>query len=115
MMLWNFGQYYSSMSVLPSAKYGMFEGLCFCLHVAKLDHNIQVFMVGISMDEKCKYICCKVLSLYVGPPQTKDALSVELGEFRTSAMNSLGNSEYWNNLQNAVTSTFSHFSINFSN
>ena len=45
----------------------------------------------------------------------KDALSVELGEFRTSAMNSLGNSEYWNNLQNAVTSTFSHFSINFSN
>ena len=41
----------------------------------------------------------------------KDALSVELGEFRTSAMNSLGNSEY--NLQNAVTSTFSHFSNNF--
>ena len=46
MMLWNFGQYYSSMSVLPSAKYGMFEGLCFSLHVAKLDHNVQVCIHG---------------------------------------------------------------------
>ena len=101
------------MSVLPSAKYGMFEGLCFSLHVAKLDHNVQVCIHGGHSHYKYIWmkneniLAAKCFSLYVGPPQTK------LGEFRTSAMNSLGNSEYWNNLQNAVTSTFSHFSNNF--
>ena len=77
-----------------------------------------VFMVGIRITNTYyiwmkneNIFAAKCFTLYVGPPQTKDALSVELGEFRTSAMNSLGNSEY--NLQNAVTSTFSHFSNNF--
>ena len=57
------------MSVLPSAKYGMFEGLCFCLHVAKLDHNVQVFMVGIWMKNENTF-AAKCFTLYVGPPQT---------------------------------------------